>query len=141
VKNQILNVKSYQQVVQFAADLVAPTARKQWYSLPRTDWYSFPRNEWYSLTRILQIESLLLFDKQYIGLEWEPSKMQLFVNQYCYKVTALGCFTIGVRMFRHFSFVNPTFERIRRSNEMKRRILDRNFNKNEDISPNQDNHD
>lgn len=55
MKNQILNVKSYQQVVQFAADLVAPTARKQWYSLPRTDRYSFPRNEWYSLTRILQI--------------------------------------------------------------------------------------
>ena len=54
MKNQILNVKSYQQVVQFTADLVAPTARKQWYSLPRTDWYSFPRNEWYSLTRILQ---------------------------------------------------------------------------------------
>lgn len=53
MKNQILNVKSYQQVVQFAADLVAPTARKQWYSLPRIDWYSLPRNEWYSLTRIL----------------------------------------------------------------------------------------
>ena len=53
MKNQILNVNSYQQVVQFAADLVAPTTRKQWYSLPRTDWYSFPRNEWYSLTRIL----------------------------------------------------------------------------------------
>ena len=59
MKNQILNVKSYQQVVQFAADLVAPTARKQWYSLPRTDWYSFPRNEWYSLTRILHLRRLL----------------------------------------------------------------------------------
>ncbi len=49
MKNQILNVKSYQRVVQFAADLVAPTIRKQWYSLPRTGWYCFPRNEWYSL--------------------------------------------------------------------------------------------
>jgi hypothetical protein len=55
VKNQILNVKSYQQVVQFAAELVAHDARKQWYSLPRTPWYSLPRNEWYSLTRILQL--------------------------------------------------------------------------------------
>jgi len=54
VKNQILNVKSYQQVVQFAAELVAHDARKQWCSLPRTPWYSLPRNEWYSLTRILQ---------------------------------------------------------------------------------------
>ena len=49
VKNQILNVKSYQRVVQFAADLVAPKARKQWYSLQRTGWYCFPRNEWYGL--------------------------------------------------------------------------------------------
>jgi hypothetical protein len=59
VKNQILNVKSYQQVVQFAAELVAHDARKQWCSLPRTPWYSLPRNEWYSLTRILHVYGLV----------------------------------------------------------------------------------
>jgi len=71
VKNQILNVKSYQQVVQFAAELVAHDARKQWYSLPRTTWYSLSRNEWYSLTRILQNEDHLLSKErieEYLGV-------------------------------------------------------------------------
>ena len=81
-----------------------------------------------------EIESLLLFDKQYLGLEWEPKRMQLFVNQHTYMVSTLGCFIFGVRLYKHFLFENPIFEEIRRSLEIKRGILNRISKKNEDLS-------
>jgi hypothetical protein len=81
-----------------------------------------------------EIESLLLFDEQYLGLEWEPNKIQLFVNHHVYNVSEFGCFTFGMKLYKHFAFENPTFAKMKGELQRMRGILNRISKKNEDLS-------